>query len=237
MSSPLVLVHGAGLNSRFWRYQVEDFPEAIALDLPGHGRSIEPAHIGISDNATWLGEEVRKLGPDPVTLIGHSMGSLVALEAAARNPDIVARLVLVGTAARLTVHHDLLEAASRRDAEAAAMVIKWSLPRTSGYGRPKEWVLEMSQDFIDAAESGLMATDLTACNDYGEAETMAARVRCPTLFVLGENDVMTKPHHAQPLAAAIEDSRIVVVGKVGHMIPLEKPADVNEAISLFLSIP
>ena len=94
----------------------------------------------------------------------------------------------------------------------------------------------MSQDFIDAAESGLMAIDFAACDDYQEAESMADRVRCPTLFLLGENDVMTRPPHAQPLAAAIEDSRIVVIGKAGHMTPLEKPDEVNEAISLFSSI-
>ena len=81
-----------------------------------------------------------------------------------------------------------------------------------------------------------MADDFTACDSYRDALAMAHKVRCPTLLILGENDVMTKPAAAQPLAAAISDARIVVIEKVGHMLPLEKSDEVNEAISLFLTI-
>ena len=64
---------------------------------------------------------------------------------------------------------------------------------------------------------------------------MAERVRCPTLLILGEKDIMTKPAGAQPLAAALVDARIVVIEKAGHMLPLETPDAVNEAITLFLT--
>ena len=231
-----VFVHGAGLSSSCWTYQTRFFADSVAVDLPGHGESDGPAFVSISDYARWLGEDIRRSGPAPVTLIGHSMGSLVALETAAHNPDMVARLVLIGTSATMQVNPDLLEAARARDASAAAMVIKWTLPSASGYGRPKKWLLAISDDLMNTAASGVMASDLTACSEYTEAIAMAERVRCPVLLVLGENDRMTPPPGAQPLAAAITDARIVVIEKVGHMLQLEKPAEVNDAISLFLEM-
>lgn len=234
--APIVFVHGAGLNSSCWQSQIDFFPDAVAVDLPGHGDSDGPPFDSIADYATWLGDEIRRTGSEPVTLVGHSMGSLVALEAAARNADMVARLVLIGTAASMKVNPRLREAAERRDATAGAMVIKWTLPDTSGYGRPKRWVLALSNDFIQSAENGVMASDLTACDEYADAVAMAERIRCPVLLLLGEHDKMTPPSAAQPLAAALADARIVVITKVGHMAPQEKPAEVNETINLFLGI-
>ncbi len=234
--SAIVFVHGAGMNSTSWQYQTSFLEGAIAVNLPGHGDSTDPSYENVGEYATWLGETVRRLGPEPVTLVGHSMGSLVVLETAARNPDIVARLVLMATAATMPVHRDLLAAAMAKDPAAAAMVIKWSLPRDGGYGRPKKWVQQMSDAFVAAAESGVMGNDFRACDTYQDALAMAEKVRCPALLLLGEHDIMTKPTAAQPLAAALTDARIVVIEGVGHMLPLEKPAEVNEALSLFLSI-
>jgi len=232
---PIVFVHGAGLSSSCWQYQTAHFHNSIAVDLPGHGSSTETACETIEQYSFWLGNTIRRSGPDPVTLVGHSMGSLIALETAARNPDMVAGLVLIATAAEMRVHPNLLRAARERDSTVAATVIKWSLPE-SGYGRPKRWVLQISDDFMASAASGTMATDLTACDAYTAAVSMAKNVRCPALLILGENDIMTRPAEAQPLAAALDDARIVVVEKVGHMLPLEKPDEVNEAINLFLTI-
>jgi pimeloyl-ACP methyl ester carboxylesterase len=232
--SPIVFVHGAGLDGSCWRYQTQYFDDSIAVDLPGHGESDGPPYGTIAEYADWLGDEIRRTGAEPVALVGHSMGSLVALETAARNPDMVSHLVLIGTSARMAVSAELLAAARARDASAAAMVIKWTLPRDSGYGRPKNWALALAENFIEAAASGILANDLGACNDCANTLQVAAKVRCPTLLVLGENDKMTPPTGAQPLAAALSDARIVIVEKVGHMLPLEKAAEVNEAITLFL---
>jgi pimeloyl-ACP methyl ester carboxylesterase len=234
--APITFVHGAGLSSECWQYQTEHFGDSHAVDLPGHGDSAEPLLDSVAKYAEWLGQSIRSQGPDPVALAGHSMGSLIALETAARNPDMVSGLVLIATSSEMRVHRDLLTAAREKDPSAAAMVIKWSLPQHGGHGRAKDWVLRMSEGFMDSVASGAMGNDLAACDNYNDALAMAAKVRCPTLLLLGENDMMTKPSAAQPLAAAISDARIVVIEKVGHMLPLEKPDEVNEAISLFLTI-
>lgn len=230
----MIFVHGAGLNAKSWRHQTSFFAESVAIDLPGHGDSTEEATARVSGYADWLEQRIRKMTPGPVTLAGHSMGSLVVLETTARNPDFVDRLVLIATAATMPVHRDLLEKATAHDAEAAAMVMKWSL-RHQSFGRPKPWVEEIRQTYVSSAENGVFAQDLEACAAYEEAVDFAARVKCPTLLILGERDVMTKPAAAQPLAAALQDARIVMIESAGHMLPLEKAGDVNDAITLFLA--
>jgi pimeloyl-ACP methyl ester carboxylesterase len=233
--SPIIFVHGAGLDAASWRFQTDFFAESVAVDLPGHGSSpLDPLDT-VSDYAKWLVDWARHMSSGPVTLVGHSMGSLVVLEAAATNPDFVDNLVLIATSANMAVHRDLLAAARRRDPEAAALVTKWSLPKDGGFGRPKKWVAYMRQAFAGSVAGGVMATDLSACETYSQATEMAATVACPALLILGERDVMTKPKTAQPLAAALPDARIVMLEGAGHMLPLERPAAVNEAIALFLS--
>lgn len=229
----LVLIHGAGLDSASWQLQTKHFKQALALDLPGHGSSREPAVDSISAYADWVAAKIRKVTSSPVTLAGHSMGSLIALETAARNPDIVSRLILISTAARMPVNPDLLAAAAGRDPAAAAMVAKWSLPGDVSFGRPKKWVASISDTLAGAATSGAMERDFTACNNYLDAVTMAGKVRCPALLILGEKDAMTRPKAAQSLAVAIADARIVVIANAGHLLPLERPDEVNEAITLF----
>lgn len=233
--SQIIFVHGAGLDARSWRYQTSFFAESGAVDLPGHGTSTEEANASVAGYADWLEQHIRTLSPGPVTLVGHSLGSLIVLETAARNPDFVDRVVLVATATTMPVHRELLARAEARDAEAAAMVMKWSL-REPGYGRPKPWVEEIRSAFVTAAENGVLAKDLNACNTYAGAVEAAAALQCPALLILGERDVMTKPAAAQPLAAAFEDARIVMIEGAGHMLPLENAYDVNDAIALFLAI-
>lgn len=233
--SPIIFIHGAGLHAGFWQYQTKFFAEAVTVDLPGHGDSTEEAAETVASYAEWLGTEARSLDTGPVTIVGHSMGSLVALETAARNPDFVDHLVLISTSASMPVHRDLLAAARHNDPEAAAMVMKWSLSGDAGFGRPKAWVGEVSDSFVATAKNGVLAKDFTACDSYTETIAMAGRVQCPTLLLLGERDRMTKPPAAQPLAAALADARVVIVEGAGHMLPLERPANVNDAITLFLT--
>jgi pimeloyl-ACP methyl ester carboxylesterase len=233
--TPIIFIHGAGLEASFWRYQTSFFADSVAVDLPGHGASPLETLGSIPDYATWVIDWARELHPGPVVLVGHSMGSLVALEAAAANPDFVERLVLVATTADVAINPKLLAATQQRDPAAAAMLSEWNLPADGGFGRPKDWAEEIGRGFVEAVASGLIADDLLACDVYDQAVAKADKVECPTLLILGERDKMTKPQAAQPLAAALTDARIVMVNRAGHLIPLEQPAAVNDAITLFLT--
>ena len=206
----MIFVHGAGLNAASWRHQTAFFDNSLAIDLPGHGNSTEDAMSDVSAYATWLEGEIRRLAAGPVALIGHSMGSLIVLETAARNSDFVSHLVLMATSARMPVNRDLLAAAHANDPEAAAMVINWSVGKEPSFGRRKEWVNEIGKTFTSSAEQGVLARDLAACDSYASAIEVAERVHCPVLLILGEHDLMTRPAAAQPLAdlrTALEHAR------------------------------
>src|SRR5271154_5225796 len=111
----VVLIHGAGFDHSAWALHSRWFAHhgysVLAPDLPGHGRSSGKPLPTIADMADWTAALLDAAGASKARLVGHSMGSLIALETAARHPDGVSGLSLIGTAATMTVGADLLRAA------------------------------------------------------------------------------------------------------------------------------
>lgn len=230
-----VFLHGAGMDHSVWRSQTEWFEDTVALDLPGHGDSTEAPLGTIAEQAEWVATRIGAMATGPIALVGHSMGSLVALTTAAEHPDLVARLALVGAATRMAVSPGLLTAAATGDREAVEWAMKWGF--RSGIGTPKPWVRAVAAALMGSVTSGVLASDLTACDRFSDAVTMAGRVRCPTLLLLGEHDVMTPPRAAARLAEVLADARVVIIPHAGHMLMLEQPQAVNEALAHFLQSP
>ena len=94
---PVLLVHGAGMDRTVWsqqtRYLAHHGFAPMAVDLPGHGRSEGELLPTISEMADWVADLIHELDTGPVRLVGHSMGSLISLEVAARHTDAVERLI------------------------------------------------------------------------------------------------------------------------------------------------
>src|SRR6202043_3477110 len=127
----IVLLHGAGFDHTTWALHSRWFAHhgygVLAPDLPGHGRSSGALLQAIADMADWTAALLDAAGAAKAWLVGHSMGSLIALEAAARHPAKVSALGLIGTAATMTVGPDLLKAAEANDRTAIDMVAIWGL--------------------------------------------------------------------------------------------------------------
>src|SRR6202043_2215976 len=134
----VVLLHGAGFDHTAWALQSRWFAHhgygLLAPDLPGHGRSAGAPLTTIADMADWTAALLDAAGVAKAWLVGHSMGSLIALEAAARHPEKVSALGLIGTAATMTVGPDLLKAAEANDHSAVDMVSIWGLGFQAGLG-------------------------------------------------------------------------------------------------------
>src|SRR6202521_2892892 len=127
LSQPaIVLLHGAGFDHTTWALHSRWFAHhgfgVLAPDLPGHGRSAGALLPTIAEMADWTVALLDAAGASKAKLVGHSMGSLIALETAARHPDKVLALSLIGTAATMTVGPDLLKAAEANDPDAIDMV-------------------------------------------------------------------------------------------------------------------
>jgi pimeloyl-ACP methyl ester carboxylesterase len=233
----IVLLHGAGFDHTTWALHSRWFAHhgfgVLAPDLPGHGRSAGVPLATIADMADWTAALLDASGVAKARLIGHSMGSLIALETAARHPAKVAGLSLIGTAATMTVGPDLLKAAEANDHSAVDMVSIWGLGFQAELGgslAPGLWMHSGAQRVLEQCRPGVLFNDLSACNAYQNALAAAAQVSVPTSFILGERDMMTPLRAGKALAAATPNSRTVVLPGAGHMMMVERPDELLAAL-------
>lgn len=233
----VVLLHGAGFDHSTWALHSRWFAHhgfsVLAPDLPGHGRSKGKALSTIADMADWTAALLDAAGTTKARLIGHSMGSLIAIETAARHPDKVSALSLIGTAATMTVGPDLLKAAEANDIAAIDMVSIWGLGFKAELGgslAPGLWMHQGAQRVLQRCAPGVLHNDLAACNAYQNALTAAAQVKVPVTVILGERDMMTPAKAGKTLAAAIPNARTIVLTGAGHMMMVEQPDELLAAL-------
>ena len=233
----VVLLHGAGFDHSTWALHSRWFAHhgysVLAPDLPGHGRSAGQPLPNIADMADWTAALLDAAGARQARLVGHSMGSLIALETAARHPEKVSGLSLIGTAATMTVGPDLLKAAEANDLAAVDMVSIWGLGFSAELGgslAPGLWMHQGAQRVLQRCASGVLYSDLNACNAYQNALAAAAQIKVPVTFVLGERDMMTPAKAGKALAAAMPHARTVVLPGAGHMMMIEQPDELLAAL-------
>ena len=241
-SAPWVaFIHGAAHDHSVWnqqsRYLAHHGYNVLAIDLPGHGRSAGQPLESIGALADWLLATLEAAGIASAALVGHSMGSLIALESAARAPERVTRLALIGTAVPMPVSEALL-ATSRAAPEAAfRMVNQWSHAPASlvgGHPVPGLWMTGMNLALMRRSRPGALHTDLSNCNAYQNGLAAAAKVRCPTLMVIGKRDLMTPARAAADLQKALPDVRSIIIEDAGHAMMAEQPAAVLAALRDFI---
>lgn len=244
----IVLIHGAQNDHSVWalqsRYLAHHGYAVLAVDLPGHGRSSGPALRSVEAMADWILAMLEAAGVERALLAGHSMGSLIALEASHRAPQAVAGLALLGTTYPMKVADALLETARTDEQSAIDMVNIWSHssiahkpscpgPGFSVMGGARRLMQRMSA----RNPQQLFHTDFAACNNYANGEAAANAVRCPTLFVFGKQDMMTPPRSTTLLTGAVKHGKIVNVD-AGHQMMAEAPDAVLDALAGFAaSIP
>src|SRR3954451_20974598 len=233
----VVFLHGAGFDQSTWALHSRWFAHhgyaVLAPDLPGHGRSAGPALRSIAEMADWTIALLSAAGAEKAHLVGHSMGSLIALETAARHPQKVSALSLIGTAAAMTVGPDLLKAAEANDHAAIDMVAIWGLGFQAGLGgslAPGLWMHSGAERVLETCRPGVLYNDLAACNAYQNALTAAAQITVPTTIILGERDMMTPARAGKALAAALPNAKTIVLRGAGHMMMVERPDELLAAL-------
>lgn len=232
-----VLLHGAGMDHTAWALHDRWFAHhgfsVLAPDFPGHGRSAGAPLKTIGEMADWTAALIAASGAAKARLVGHSMGSLVALETAARHPSQVSGLTLIATSAKMAVGPDLLKAAETNDHDAVDMVSIWGLGFQAGLGgslAPGLWMHGGAQRILEQSRPGVLFADLAACNAYEGALDAAAKVKVPATVIVGERDMMTPAKAGKALAAALSDCRTVVLRGAGHMMMAERPDEVLAAM-------
>jgi pimeloyl-ACP methyl ester carboxylesterase len=240
----VVFVHGAEHDHSVWvlqsRYLAHHGHGVLAIDLPAHGRSDGPPLASVEAIADWLPALLDAAGVQRAALVGHSMGSLVALDCAARHASRVASVSLIGSAFPMRVSEELLAATRDDEPRAQDMVNVWSHSTYAHYPSnpgPGFWVIGENLRLMQRQKPGVMHVDFKACNDYAAGADRAAEVRCPALFILGRRDAMTPMRSGRELAKAVKGARVVEVNGSGHALMAEKPDDVLDALVAFLKGP
>ena len=237
----LVFIHGAEHDHCVWvlqtRYLAHHGFGVLAVDLPGHGRSDGAPLDSVEKMAEWIVAVLDAAGVSKATLIGHSMGSLVAIECAARYPDRIAKVALVGTAFPMKVSDELLNATRDDEPLAQDMVNIWSHAAYAQYpGNPGPgfWAMGGNLRLMQRQKPGVMHTDFAACNAYANGIDAAKQVRCPALLIMGKRDLMTPPRAAKEIMGALADKRSIEIAGAGHALMAEKPDEVLEALKAFV---
>lgn len=231
-SPPLVFVHGAGGSRLHWPPTLRRLSgvRCLALDLPGHGQSSGEGETSIGGYVRRVDEWRHALGLGRAFLVGHSMGSAIALTAALETPEWVTGLVLVGAGARLPVNPRLLEgtAAPAQFEETVERILQWSFaPRAA----PR--LVELARRRLHETGPDVLHRDFLACSVF-DVQARLGDVHLPTLLVCGAEDRMTPLARTEELARGIEGAAMAVVEGAGHMVMLEKPADVETIVREFL---
>ena len=241
----VVFVHGASNDHSVWTLLARWFAHhghgVLAVDLPGHLRSAGPPLASVEALAGWLLALLDAAGVQRAALVGHSMGSLVALEAAALAPERATRLVMIGTAVPMKVSDALLATALDAPERAMAMVNAWAISTLAskpGFPGPGNWLHGGALALMRRVQAGapginLFHHDFEVCNRYAGGLAAAARVRCPATLVLGEHDQMTPPKAAREIAAALRAT--VVSVSSGHHQLAETPDATLAALRVALA--
>jgi pimeloyl-ACP methyl ester carboxylesterase len=239
----VVFVHGAGLDhssfglqSRYFGYHGRN---VLALDLPAHGRTEGPPLRSIEEMADWVSSTLSALKIPKASVVGHSMGSLVTLEFAARHPEQAERIAFIGVAFPMKVGAPFLEAAKANDYSAFDMHTIWGHAAQvplAGNPNPGMWMYGDSLARLERLAPGVLHAGLKACNDYAAGLESAAKVKCPALFILGRRDVMAPLRSTKALQEKIAGAKTVEIAASGHALMAEAPDATLDALIEFLSL-
>lgn len=241
----VVFLHGALHDHSVWtlpaRWLAHHGHAVLAVDEPGHGRSEGPPLGSVEALADWTLGLLAAAGASQAAFVGHSMGSLIALEAAARAPDRVTHLVMIGTAYPMKVSDALFKAAREAPLKAIDLVNSLSVSTHAskpGYPGPGSWLHGSNRALMRRMQAGqpemnLFEHDFGVCDRYAHGLEAATAVHCPVHFILGSADQMTSPKVTRDLAAALK-ARVHMLPS-GHCLMQEAPDGVLNALRAALA--
>ncbi len=238
----IVLIHGVGHDLTYWDRQIEALCDAynvVAFDFPGHGRSPgKPEEWSFDYAAAVVATLIEEVSATPVHLVGISFGGMIAQVTTLARPDLVRSLTLIGTASRFP---DAVRAGMRTRAETVrssgmAAIVQSSLERwfTSETRMKRPDIMDrltktmLGNDPVTHAAIWDIMSELDIHSRLGE-------VRCPTLILVGEHDPITPPSAARDLLDAIPSAELHIIPNASHIITVEAPSQINDAMTAFLS--
>jgi pimeloyl-ACP methyl ester carboxylesterase len=230
--APVILLHGAGGNCLFWPPGLRRLEglRIYAPDLPGHGKSAGIGKQSILDYAGCLLDFMRALTISKAIFVGHSMGGAIALHLAIHHPRHTLALTLLGAGARMRVAPELLD--NSTSAATLPMALRF-IEKNAYSDRSAPRTRELAMKQMAAVRPTVLHGDFLACHNFDEFGSVG-RVRVPSLVICGDEDRLTPLRYSEYLAATMKNARLLRVENAGHMVMLERPAIIGQALTDFV---
>ena len=227
----ILFIHGAGGGEFTWSYQKGFFKkqfDPIIIELPGHGKSEGEGGQEIGKYAEHVHAFLKAKGLLKVSLVGHSMGGAIVQTLALTHPELIQKIVLVGTGARLRVYPGILNGIKDHFEESIPKIVRFAFSRKA------------SMDLIAKGTSNMMKcrpevlySDFLACDRFDLMQEVE-KIDLPTLILSGEEDEMTPIKYSQFLHDRIKGSKMEILSDAGHMVMMESPQAFNEKVEEFI---
>lgn len=225
-SRVLIFIHGSGSTSNVWKYQfdLEVNCDLIALDLPSHGKSSKFSKLSLDLYVDVLGALITQLNYKEVILCGHSLGGAIIQSFYFKNPDLVDKLILVGSGARLRVSPVILESLITDYEDFLNSLPFGAFSRKT----PKETVNAYIKE-TSKVGSEVTYQDFWICDKF-DVMDKTSNIKVPILIIVGKDDKLTPVKYANYYKEKVSNSEIFIIEKAGHMVMIEQPERFNEII-------
>ena len=231
----ILLMHGSGLTHIVWslheQFYVNQGYNVLSVDLPGHGNSEGPSLKSIEEISDWIKSLMNVLDIKKLIIIGHSQGSLVGIDFAARYPNLINSLVLVAGSYKMPVNQDLINYAEAGDEKAVLLMMKWGYEGSKAFigGNPVKKIINSSREIRE-----VLAVDLNACNNYKGGKESLGKINCSTLCIFGDLDKMVPLEVGNKMSSMIKNAEKKVINNCGHMIIFERAFEMRKIVKEFL---
>ncbi len=229
MEPTLLFIHGAGGSRKLWKYQLDFFDNAIAVDLAGHnvgaGRS---ARATIDEYAKDMKRICDERGLTKIVMIGHSMGGGIAQRFAIDYQEYLKAIVLISTGAKLRVAPEIFAAVKKDHAQAIELIVNLSFSDKTSVATRNKAAKEMVE-----IRPEVISSDLEACDKF-DVMNRLKEIKLPTLIICGSEDQLTPVKYSEYLKNHILDSRLDIIAGASHMVMLEKPEELNRRLETFI---